>query len=110
MSNDKKSEFGEGMTYCIGLFLAHKFFHKDASVSLWFNGAGDHLYGLNTNSISCPDLKKDVDAWRNSVLKWRLSYNATEQDKEWAISKATEFLRRIDELMLNTPTKQGEWE
>jgi hypothetical protein len=54
---DKKSEFGQGLTYCLGLFLAHEWNLKEMEKSytkaglndwafIWFNGASDHLYDL----------------------------------------------------------------
>jgi hypothetical protein len=54
---DKTSEFGQGLTYCLGLFLAHEWNLKEMEktyskvglndwVSIWFNGASDHLYDL----------------------------------------------------------------
>lgn len=106
----EQSEFGKGLTYCIALFLCHENLHDGMPVQLWFNGAGDHLFELNTDSITNIKLKREVISWRNKILKWRLSYDSTQKDKQWALSKGKEFLRRIDQTMLCTKTEKGQWE
>ena len=112
------SEFGKGLTYCIGLFLAHaeretKGFTEDLRYEMWFNGASDHLYELDTTSITNDSLKKEIDSWREKVLRWGHGFKkpkATKKDMTWAINKATELLRKIDETMLNIKTINGSWE
>lgn len=108
------SEFGKGLTYCIGLFLAHAERDLDfSSVGRWFNGASDHLYELDTSIITDKTLRAEVENWQEKVLKWGhgfLCMNVTKKDKEWAISEGLRLLRRIDEVMLNTEVVQGTWE
>jgi len=67
---DKTSEFGQGLTYCLGLFLAHEWNLKEMEktyskvglndwVSIWFNGASDHLYDLEIpDKLPCLNYKK----------------------------------------------------
>ena len=42
------SEFGKGLCYCIGLFLAHaeREVKTERDAGLWFNAASDHLIEL----------------------------------------------------------------
>jgi hypothetical protein len=120
----KESEFGRGLTYCIGLFLAHAeremFAREDAPKTIvkmraetWFNGASDHLYELDISGIRDKKLKKEIDNWRSKVLHWGHRFSRPhpdEVDMAWSIDKAKEFLRRIDEKLLKVKTIQGSWE
>jgi len=59
----RESEFGKGLTYCIGLFLAHAerkidFGTDERSAETWFNGASDHLYEIDVSVIRDKKLKK----------------------------------------------------
>ena len=117
-----ESEFGRGLTYCIGLFLAHA---KSLSelrkknrifkywAETWFNGASDHLYELDVSQINAIRLRKEIENWSEKVLKWGHGFpkeKATEKDVVWAIGKAKEFLRRIDTKLLKTKTIKGQYE
>ena len=99
------SEFGKGLTYCIGLFLAHAE-RSDEICSLWFNGAADHLYELEI-----PDnfiLKKECLEWQEKCLRWRLK-KYTEKDKIWALKQAIKFLLAWDKQN-NIPCEKGDYE
>src|SRR5438552_18754349 len=49
-SEVEESEFGKGLSYCLGLFLAHAERDQRLGPELWFNGASDHLYDLQVDS------------------------------------------------------------
>ena len=86
-------DFGQGFTYCIGLFLAHAD-RKDSDGRLfWFNGAADHL-----SDLEVPDnfsLNKECKEWQYKCLNWRLE-KYTPENKEWAINQAKNFLLEWD--------------
>ena len=122
MTEENKSEFGAGLTYCIGLFLAHaerklsNSIDEKGAVEMWFNGAADHLFDLQVpeKPILPKDLRDEITEWQRKCLEWRLLWSpdvvpATKEDKQWAIDKAKEFLRRIDDGF-GIPTIKGEWE
>lgn len=110
----KTSEFGKGLTYCIGLFLAHE--RDELGLErpyLWFNVASDHIAELNTDSIKDKELKEQIDAWSIKVWHWGHRFcepKTTREDISWALQQAKDFLRQIDTKMLNTETVKGQWE
>lgn len=119
----KESEFGAGLTYCIGLFLAHtersgrevykKIGAPPSWAEMWFNGASDHCYELDTSTIKNKKLREDIEKWREKVLHWGHGFSepwAAEKDLDWALGKAKEFLRIIDEKLLKIKTIKGQWE
>ncbi len=121
-----KSEFGKGLTYCIGLFLMHargfeKYKRMENALEkstfswpeFWFDGARDHLYELDTSHLQDAKLKQKIEKWATKVKDWGLSFDEkkpTPSDVQWSIKKALEFLRIIDKQLLNTKTVKGEWE
>lgn len=86
------SEFGKGYSYCLGLFLAHaerRILWLDKNdYSLWFNGAGDHLFEFEAVS-------EQAKAFKSRVLHLRLE-KATEEDFIWAIREAKDLLMQFD--------------
>jgi hypothetical protein len=110
---EKKSEFGRGLVYCIGLFLAHaerfRYYDEerrkkyvDRPVS-WFNAASDHLFELDTSTIKDRELKRELEEWRDKVLHFGHGFcepYATKEDVTWSINRANEFLFRIDKDVL----------
>ena len=106
MRDKTASEFGEGFTYNIGLFLAHAERKEDSSFNLWFNGAADHLFELKipNNFI----LKKECEDWQKKCLEWRFD-KYTEENKNWAIGQAKMFLREWDKQN-NISVNKGERE
>ena len=102
--NEETSEFGKGLTYCLGLFLAHAerkeyVLMGKIDVSLWFNGAGDHLFEMDTSNVTDASLKDRLDTFRDKVLDWRMCIDGQEiglTEKRWAIEEAKELLRLID--------------
>ena len=108
----EKSEFGCGLTYCIGLFLCHAerdYLMTENDVergiinkpSLWFYAAADHLFDLQIPRFLPKELKERIRKWKSKVIGWRLPMtvegHSTQEDKIWAINEAKELLRLIDE-------------
>lgn len=113
----KKSEFGKGLTYCIGLFLAHKymFFYElqnnKVEPQIWFCAASDHIYELDTRNIQDKKLKDRIEAWMDKVMAFRSKFHspqATLGDIEYVLEEAAEILREIDEKLLWVKTIKGE--
>jgi hypothetical protein len=108
------SEFGKGLTYCIGLFLAHaerKDIGTDAET--WFDGASDHLRELDVSVVSSRKLKKEIVEWSRKCLVWGHGFQkpkATDKNKEWAIKEAKRFLLLIDRKLLGIKSVNGEWD
>ena len=108
-----ESEFGKGLTYCLGLFLAHaervnKSFSEKDRYGMWFNAAGDHVFDLQTEKAPNKSLVKRCKKFRGKVLTWRME-KATKSDFSWAIQEAKDLLRLIDRAN-NVPTQGGRWE
>ncbi len=116
------SEFGKGLTYCLGLFLAHAkmepFKHSDGSTDyeLWFNGATDHLFEIEVLPRRFfrrgKKLRKRLGIFQNKCLHWRLTLEeraATKEDYQWAIQEAKDLLLEIDKHF-GIKVKKGQWE
>jgi len=119
------SEFGMGLTYCIGLFLMHaerynhdkKEFKKMGYESLasphsWFNGSSDHLYDLQIPEHFNDELKKRIEYFQDRVLKFGHGFwkpEATEEDVNWSIEEAKKILMEIDRTM-NISVLKGDYE
>jgi len=115
-----KSEFGKGLTYNLGLFLAHQMqnngfppeIKKHLRVSSWFNGASDHLFELQWQQAPTEILKEKCKRLQDKCLKWRLPLSDKEpanQDREWALNETREILMEIDKY-LKVDVEKGEWE
>jgi len=119
-----KSEFGEGLCYNLGLFLAHegrinydkqaykKIGNKDFVYSMWFYSAADHLYDFHPECAP-RHLRSRALKFQQKVLGWRLPMdeknNATEKDFYWAIQEAKDLLRLFDKAN-GVPIQKGKWE
>ena len=115
------SEFGKGLTYCLGLFLSHaeremwsnekdreesdanfaKFGKKEGyshTTELWFNGASDHLYELQIPKTLPVTLQKRLKRFQKKVLDLEHGFNnnCVRDDKPWAINEAQKLLMLID--------------
>ena len=125
-SYKESSEFGQGLTYCLGLFLAHAERARDIKNSyskiglkyqdmwpeIWFNGAADHLFDLVIPSTLSEGLQNRLKNFQSKCLHCRLclEVNAvTEEDVKWAIQEAKDLLRMIDQEY-GIETIQGQWE
>ena len=127
---ETESEFGRGLGYCLGLFLAHaerlnkflvdyevmreKFpdsFDEGSAVDIWFNGAADHFGELEVDHAP-EELRERMTVLRDKCLRWRISLDgnsATVKDAHWALQEAKDLLRLIDEAH-GVPTCQGQYE
>jgi len=110
----EKSDFGKGLTYCLGLFLAHEERGiGDDRAEIWFNGASDHLYELQI-SDSLPDtLKSRLEAFKDLVLDCGHGFvinrpTATKKDVQWALLEAMNLLMEIDKLH-GIEVEEAEW-
>jgi hypothetical protein len=102
-----KSEFGKGLCYNLGLFLAHaeRWNQPEIKSALgkmwaesWFNSASDHLYELQWQQAP-KHLQKRLKKFADICLTFGHGFpekKATEQDLFWALSEAKELLRLID--------------
>lgn len=122
---DSESEFGKGLTYCLGLFLAHaervkemrqvyaKISTEDQNIwaEMWFNGAADHLFDLVIPDQLSPNLKDRLSTFQSKCLHWRMALEnrATGDDVTWAIQEAKNLLRLIDQ-QYGIEVIQGQWE
>ena len=118
---EKESEFGRGLTLCLGLFLAHSERYlcgrcyysstSDLNVEVWFNGASDHLFELDTSKIKDKKLKERLESFREKVIHWGHGFDsndpATGEKKEWAIKEAEDLLMEIDRLELGLNPAMG---
>ena len=122
MTKKKESEFGKGLTYCLGLFLCHSergyWNHggKESEIvnrpDLWFNAASDHLYDLQIPKDLPKTLKKRLIKLSEKAIHWGHGFSmkdaATKEDQTWAINEAKELLRLIDKHF-GIKTIKGSW-
>jgi len=105
------SEFGTGLTYCLGLFLCHSErkladYDKD-NTSMWFDAAADHLYELEVPDTLPNELVEELTEFQTQCLYWRLN-NASKDDMEWAIKTAKGLLMKIDSHF-GIKTEEADW-
>jgi len=111
------SDFGKGLTYCLGLFLAHSgreigTTSESYDAGIWFNGASDHLYDLQIPEDLLGGLQSRLKRFQRKVLGWGHGFTAetpTERDQQWAIQEAKNLLRLIDKSH-GIKTQRGHWE
>lgn len=129
------SEFGKGLTYCLGLFLCHgeraPLFPKemgekldsnsalkrtdqeweDYDAELWFNGASDHFYDLQIPKDLPKPIQKRLAKLQSKALHWGHGFqnDCKAKDKIWAVQEAKDLLRLIDKSF-GIETKKGGWE
>lgn len=117
------SEFGKGLTYCLGLFLAHAedidrdletykaTGNKNRAYEMWFYAASDHLYDFLPEYAPNKSLKKRCKNFKQKCLTWRsplIKINiANEKRYYWAIKEAKTLLRLIDRAN-GIPTSEGD--
>ena len=108
-----QSEFGKGLTYCLGMFLAHAGNSlRKGTPHLWFSGASDHLYELVIPEDMSQSLQKRLRDFQKKVIHWGHGFpdpGATQKDMEWALQEAIELLRMID-TDIGIETEKGQWE
>jgi len=112
----KKSDFGKGCVYNLGLFLAHseKFLEclnlrledtikdpKKIYSEMWFNTASDHLYELQIPEKYPDELKKKLTFLKYKCLHFGHEFNKpfpTMKDVSKMLNLAKEILMDIDKL------------
>ena len=114
-----KSEFGKGLTYCLGLFLAHAERFKEvrestpeAYAECWFNASSDHLYELQWEQAPTEYLQGRAERFQAKCLNWGHGFpkkKATQEDVEWALQEAKDLLRLIDKAR-GVSVGKGVWE
>jgi len=112
---EETSEFGKGLTYCIGLFLAHSErkqmsygLSKKNDYRMWFNGAADHLYEMQIPDNLSPKLFSRLEKFQDFCIAYRLNPACTKDDFEWAINEAKLLLLEIDKSY-GIPTLKAEY-
>jgi hypothetical protein len=112
----KESEFGSGVVYPLGLFLAHAERYQDEMSKdshcawTWVCASSDHLIDLKVDKIKNIKLKKRIKVFVDKCFEMRgISHKATQQDVDWAIKEAKDILFEIDKIIGSKPIK-GKWE
>lgn len=121
----KKSEFGKGLTYCLGLFLAHErqdwneegrkveeIIGEKGAAELWFYAASDHLYELEVEQVKNKALKKRLLSFKKKCLHWGHGFSApypTKKDVLWSLNEAKELLFLIDKKELGVSVVEADW-
>ena len=132
-ADETRSEFGKGLAYCLGLFLAHadrfrsekqtykqldreavaKELHATYTVveaERWFRGASEHLYGLQVTAAPRV-LRKRLATFRDKCVSWGRGFEPNrrsapaKKDFEWAIQEAKDLLFELDRLSGVKPIK-----
>ena len=78
---------------------------------MWFNGASDHLYDLETE-VKDEAIKIRLVALKDKALTWGHGFGSdnpapTFEDVMWAVKEAKDLLREIDSKLLGVETEQG---
>ena len=119
-----KSEFGDGLVYCLGLFLAHqedypskKEIYEKNKIdtkhvpTLWFSGASDHLYGLHIPDDFPNELKVRLGKLKRKCLGFGHGMDwdkVKDEDVYWAIDEAKSLLLLIDKHF-KIPSIEAKW-
>lgn len=120
------SEFGKGVVYPLGLFLAHASELRstiqtyeemypgrgeDRGASLWMYSASDHIFDFMPESAP-NHLRERCEAFRDEVLAKRLPMgdepNATLKDCQRLIGEAKSLLLEID-LHHGVMAEEADW-
>ena len=117
----KQSEFGKGLCYCLGLFLAHKESitsqleayksiksTPERAYQMWFYTAGDHLFEFQ-DSQAPKGLKKRCSEFKDFVFDRRGIEEVSKKEFLWAIKEAKDLLRLIDKKN-GVEVEEGQWE
>lgn len=137
-TEEQKCEFGKGLTYCLGLFLAHTdrlrvdiekykeireklkakgeptegHFSEDHAASMWMYGAADHIYEFQSDQAP-EHLRKRCAKFSAFVMNKRLTMSkedeCTRKDVDWALREAMDLLMEIDKAA-GVTVEKGQWE
>lgn len=123
------SEFGKGLTYCLGLFLCHSerapMYNKEMAskmeyteeqtkernASMFFYSATDHLYDIQIPETLPTSLKRRLKKLIKVCFENRLKMDNKVDPKlwTWAVQEAKNLLRLIDKHH-GIKTQKGQWE
>lgn len=100
------SEFGKGLSYCLGLFLAHQgdYFKLKNSIDarLWFSAASDHLYELQIPEHYPIEIKDKLKKLQETSLDFGHGFQqksiCTDKDMDNALTEAKDLLIEIDKI------------
>jgi len=120
---EEGSEFGKGLTYCLGNFLAHEWLHRprgDGKIkglypaSSWFNAASDHLYEIEIPKAFPEGLKERIKEFRMEMLDLGHGRALLDDDSTWeqvdaSLDECRKILMLIDEH-LGVDVIKGSWE
>lgn len=124
----QKSDFGRGFVYNMILFAKHferakhhadvwremrkenpDLFEEESALSLWFNGAGDHMFELSIpdelRNTKIGDLARDLQEY---ILERRMAHKVTKQEFETAFEKLEELSIEIDKH-LGVKVVKAQW-
>jgi hypothetical protein len=120
-----KSEFGAGLSYCLGLFLAHAErykseiemdFRREHGMTSnlgwqWFNASSDHLFDLIIPASLPKSLKRRLKRFQSYCLKRRDVWGGEEvvdmKDIDCAIAEAKSLLLAIDKAYKIKAVRSG---
>lgn len=121
---ETESEFGKGLTYCLGLFLAHAERDHCSSCAAkkkelninrgdwWFHAASDHLYELEIPETLPAPLQDRLKRFRDEMLDKGHGAGLIEQHSEESINEAIHeakaLLMEIDKAW-GVPTTEANW-
>jgi len=114
------SEFGDGYSYCLGLFLAHEMRLLDyrskekeskgtLTASMWLYGAADHLFGLTAPTNLPEDKRQEIEDFREYVLSLRLGDDLT-FDRAIEMNGTAKRLLLEWDLFNGIRAEKGDWE
>jgi len=114
-----KSDFGKGLTYCLGLFLAHAERDLERGINPesqirrgWYNASSDHLYDMVIPENLPKSLKNRLIKFRTNVLDKGhgsgLLKEYSEKDINNSINEAKELLILIDRSF-GIKSQKAEW-
>jgi len=117
----KPSEFGKGLTYCLGLFLAHAERYNELNeyksesnfaCFMFFNGASDHLYEMQIPEDFPATLQNRLKIFQGRCIQFGHGMDITkskEEDVMEAIGEAKSLLLEIDKFF-GIDTKKARWD
>lgn len=129
-----KTQFGMGLTYNLGLFLAHEkddyvwgqkkeelkkstSMNEEHMTEMWFNSSSDHLYDLEISKKFPLKLQKKIRLFQDKCLNWGHGFGIggwkygkpNQKSVEWALEEARTILREIDKF-LKIKSKKGDFQ
>lgn len=118
MQEEKTSEFGKGFTYCLFLFAKHwwrhmediktyktmyetpgekGFYSERRAISMWFNGAADHLFELEVpEKYKGTEIGDLAERLQKRGLEYRLDFNQPKPTLE----DFKNFFEEMEKLMM----------